>query len=46
MEAGTDADLTNWLDKNTLLTLWPELFKSRESSSDLPDLPYESMVKV
>lgn len=26
MEAGADGDLTDWLDKNTLLALWPELY--------------------
>jgi hypothetical protein len=26
MEAGTDADLTDWLDKDTLLAMWPELY--------------------
>lgn len=26
MEAGSDADLTDWLDKNALLALWPQLY--------------------
>jgi hypothetical protein len=26
MEACTDADLTDWLDKDTLLAMWPELY--------------------
>jgi hypothetical protein len=26
MEASTDADLTDWLDKDTLLAMWPELY--------------------
>lgn len=26
MEAGSDTDLTTWLDKNALLALWPQLY--------------------
>ncbi len=26
MEAGSQADLTDWLDKNALLALWPQLY--------------------
>jgi hypothetical protein len=26
MEAGTEADVTDWLDKNALLALWPQLY--------------------
>jgi hypothetical protein len=26
MEAGTDADLIDWIDTNTLLARWPELY--------------------
>ncbi len=26
MEAGTEADLTAWLDKDSLLAVWPQLY--------------------
>ena len=26
MEAATEADVTDWLDKNALLALWPQLY--------------------
>lgn len=29
MEAGTEADVTDWLDKDALLALWPQLYLPR-----------------